>query len=198
MAAVFAADYEGLPSARREAVGVVRSPAQRHQEADGKVTQQTGRLPLRRRGRRAPPPVALHCVVMWLCLCLAPFSVAVPRSFTASSLTSKQSTSFDVTGESVSRNRTAGDRDRPGCLLYPFEFSFPSQQMCGNVQFVAWIDTFMSFFSSHPLCQNVGLFSKIFPLLWQRGALCAMISSKINSKSPKLLNPLCLILSKTC
>lgn len=89
MAAVFTADYEGLYSIHRKAVGVVCDSTQQNQEAHCKVKQQVWCLILNLWGRRPRLPATFHCFVYRSIMSDIAFHVSAILGFVVSSLSSK-------------------------------------------------------------------------------------------------------------
>lgn len=111
MAAVFTADYEGLHSIHRKAVGVVCDSAQQNQEAHSKVHQQV-RLLFNLWGWKLRLPVTFLCIVYRSIMSLIGFHVSAILVLLCPPSHQNQSTSFDLTTECASHDQTTEDPDR--------------------------------------------------------------------------------------
>lgn len=114
MATVFTADYEGLYSIHRKAVGVACDSAQQNQEPHSQVIHKARCLLWR---WKLCLPVSTYCLSLCCVVCPVVFHVSAMVLLLCPPSHQKQSTSFDLTAECESHGQTVEDLRRSNALI---------------------------------------------------------------------------------
>lgn len=112
MATVFTADYEGLYSIHRKAVGVVCDSTQQNQERHNKVTSRYDVCFWISWWWKLWLPVTFHCIVYHSFMSVIVFHVSAILGLLCPPSHQNRSTSFDLTSECASHDQTTEDPDR--------------------------------------------------------------------------------------
>lgn len=143
MAAVFTADYEGLYSIHRKAVGIVCDSTQQNQEPDRKVNQQEWCLLLSLWQWKVWLSVTFHCILHRSVMSVIVFHVSAILVLLCPLSHQNRSTSFDLTSECASHDQTTEDPDRLKKTLKLIWIFFSSQQTPVLSPFRTWIQMYV-------------------------------------------------------